>query len=318
MRTHESSTRFLLARRAASLALIAVVAFATQAEAVEILQLKLPSLNLKRRNTCTKVAKLDWYTNYAAACDAARCEKKMLVINFLPNGASAAQRDFEKYLEANAALRKQLDGFVLARIPIDARLGAGRDARKLIDDPAFRHQRRRAGFVILDYQHEGQPYYGHVVSVLPYSSGKYYRWQNSHLAVALHLPAGTVTQRTMVWAVRTHPERPQSTVGKQSPALATAAAKQSAYQARVGVQGHQNWETRFHQVRAVTNAASANEVVAESWPNQDLIDSCIDCVKSWRHSSGHWGAVRKRHRLYGYDIRLGRNGIWYGTGIFAN
>ena len=51
---------------------------------------------------------------------------------------------------------------------------------------------------------------------------------------------------------------------------------------------------------------------------KDLIDSCIDCVASWRHSPGHWGAVRGRHRLFGYDIRRGRNGIWYGTGIFAN
>jgi hypothetical protein len=318
MRTYDVSARTLIARRAAGMALVILVAFASQAEALEIMQLKLPSLHLGRRHTRTTVANLDWYTSYAAACEAARCEKKLLVVNFLPTGKNAAQRDFEKYLEENPAVREKLDGFVLARIPIDARMGIGRNARKLIDDPAFKHQHRRAGFVILDFQHEGKPYYGRVVSVLPYSSGKYYRWENSNLAVALDLPAGTITQRMMVWAVRTHPERPQSTVGTQSTALAEAAAKQSAYQASVGVQGHQNWETRFHQVRAVTNAASANEVVAESWPNQDLIDSCIDCVKSWRHSSGHWGAVRKRHRLYGYDIRLGNNGIWYGTGIFAN
>jgi hypothetical protein len=84
------------------------------------------------------------------------------------------------------------------------------------------------------------------------------------------------------------------------------------------VQGHHHWETRFHQVRFQANAGEAKEVVAESWPDQNLIDSCIDCVASWRHSSGHWRAVRGRHRLFGYDIRRGRNGIWYGTGIFAN
>ena len=58
--------------------------------------------------------------------------------------------------------------------------------------------------------------------------------------------------------------------------------------------------------------------MAESWPDEGLIDACIDCVASWRQSPGHWGAVRQRHRLFGYDIRRGRNGIWYATGLFAD
>jgi hypothetical protein len=68
----------------------------------------------------------------------------------------------------------------------------------------------------------------------------------------------------------------------------------------------------------MVGVGSASEVVAESWPNQTMIDSCLDCVDSWRHSSGHWGAVRRQHRFFAYDIRRGRNGIWYGTGIFAD
>jgi hypothetical protein len=48
-----------------------------------------------------------------------------------------------------------------------------------------------------------------------------------------------------------------------------------------------------------------------------MIDSCVDCVDSWRQSPGHWGAVRARQSRFGYDIRRGRNGIWYGTGILV-
>jgi hypothetical protein len=118
--------------------------------------------------------------------------------------------------------------------------------------------------------------------------------------------------------VRVHPESPASTSGDYHHALADAAAEHSAYQARIQVQGHHRWDTRFHEVRSEAQAHQASEVVAESWPNQTLIDSCIDCVASWRHSPGHWRAVRGRQRLFGYDIRRGRNGIWYGTGIFAN
>ena len=122
----------------------------------------------------------------------------------------------------------------------------------------------------------------------------------------------------MVWAVRIHPEHPRSTDGTMHPELAAGATKQSAYQASIGVQGHHNWETRVHHLVSSTRAHGASEVVAESWPSQGMIDSCIDCVLSWRHSSGHWSAVSGSHTYYGYDIRRGGNGIWYGTGIFAN
>jgi hypothetical protein len=152
--------------------------------------------------------------------------------------------------------------------------------------------------------------------VLPLSNGKYYRWSGEGLATALDLPAGTLSQRTMIWAVRMHPENPQSTQGQFHPRLAAGAAQHASYQASVQVQGHQNFESRFHGLSAAAGS-SVTEVVAESWPNQDLIDSCIDCVASWRHSSGHWSAVRRPNRAYGYDIRRGGNGIWYGTGLFA-
>jgi uncharacterized protein YkwD len=120
----------------------------------------------------------------------------------------------------------------------------------------------------------------------------------------------------MIWAVRIHPERPASTIGSFHPTLASGAAYQSSYQASIGVQGHHNFSARYAGL-AVTGG-EVSEVVAESWPGQNMIDSCIDCVDSWRHSPGHWNGVVRRHRAFGYDIRRGRNGIWYGTGIFSD
>ena len=48
-----------------------------------------------------------------------------------------------------------------------------------------------------------------------------------------------------------------------------------------------------------------------------LMAAALDVVHSWRQSSGHWSAVRSRHAYYGYDMKQGRNGIWYATGIFS-
>ena len=60
------------------------------------------------------------------------------------------------------------------------------------------------------------------------------------------------------------------------------------------------------------------EVVAESWPHENLLDAAVDCVHSWRQSSGHWGAVKRNQPKFAYDMRRGSNGIWYATGIFGN
>jgi len=167
---------------------------------------------------------------------------------------------------------------------------------------------------VVDYAHDG--WHGLVVSILPRTPGKYYRFQPSHVDEVVDLPPASLAQRSMILAVRLHPERPQSTQGTCDPSLCAEAAAHSAHQARIRRQGHHGWETRAPRIAAQAGGGSAQEVCAESWENQDLLDSCVDCVASWRQSPGHWNAVRGLQSAYGYDIRRGSNGIWYATGIF--
>ena len=263
-----------------------------------------------------EIAGVNWRTEYGDAYRAAKQSKRMLLINFVGEGTSA-QQNVERTIAGNASLQQKLSQVVCARLPLDAEIAVNGKPQRLLSAGAFSHLQGGPGFVLIDLKNVGQQYYGQPVNVLPYASGKYYHWQPNHLSVILDLPAGSLTQRTMIWAVRVHPEGPQSTYGEHNPTLASGATHQASYQASVGVQGHQNFETRFHQLSAGSGGA-VSEVVAESWPNQNMIDSCLDCVASWRHSPGHWRGVAGRHRAFGYDIRRGRNGIWYGTGIFAN
>ena len=114
------------------------------------------------------------------------------------------------------------------------------------------------------------------------------------------------------------PRLPASTQGQFNGVLADEANRHSSHQAAILVQGHHNWESRFHRINTrLPSGVLAQEVVAESWPAENLVDACVDCVDSWRHSPGHWEAVRTRHPLFGFDIQRGRNGIWYATGIFG-
>ncbi len=193
----------------------------------------------------------------------------------------------------------------------------------MLSHAAFAELRGGGGVAVIDLEHPNTAYYARVVNVLPMTPGKYYRFQAYHVPVLFGLPEGTLTQRTMVFAVRIHPERPASTSTVAEPVLEDEAASHSNYQARICVQGHHQWDSRFHRIIARLSGrgyqySAPREVVAESWPGQNLIDSCIDCVASWRQSPGHWDAVRSVHTSYAYDIQQGRNGIWYATGIFAN
>jgi hypothetical protein len=261
------------------------------------------------------VAGLEWSGDYARAYRAAKIGKRMLLINFI--GGGHQQASAERYIAANPRLQASLANVERARLPVSTEITVNGKRQRLLSFPAFAEMRGGPGFVLIDLHHEGQSYYGCPVNILPFASGKYYHWRNNHLAVVLDLPPGTLTQRTMIWAVRTHPEGPASTYGVHHPTLARGAAQHSNYQASIGVQGHHNFDSRFGQLSGAAGG-SVSEVVAESWPGQNMIDSCIDCVHSWRQSPGHWRGVARRHRAFGFDIRRGRNGIWYGTGIFAD
>jgi hypothetical protein len=138
------------------------------------------------------------------------------------------------------------------------------------------------------------------------------------MAVILELPPGTLTQRTLIFAVRTHPDKPESAEGNPLPYLYEEAQSHSQHQADIRLQGHHQWETRFHRIAARLDGLLPKEVCAESWPGENIVEAAIDCVHCWRLSDGHWNAVRSAHLAFGYDMKRGSNGIWYATGIFGS
>ena len=243
--------------------------------------------------------------DYAAATEAARQSQAMLLVSVEPTSGNPADIAGQHLESPDVQQQFATSGtpWVFCRVSMQD-TGAG-----IVGDPGLVEMRRGPGVFVVDYAH-GE-FTGRIVSVLPRTPGKYYRFSPSHLDALASLPAGTLTQRSLILAVRMHPENPQSTQGTCDPRLCQEAAAHSAHQASIRKQGHHNWQTRSQRI-----GGGASEVCAESWENQDLIDSCVDCVASWRQSSGHWNAVRSPQAAYGYDIRRGSNGIWYATGIF--
>lgn len=250
--------------------------------------------------------------DYAAATEAARQAQAMLLVSVEPAGGDAADA-VGQWLEQPGVQER----FAATGTPwVFCRLGLHDAGAGLVGDPALREMRRGPGVFVVD--HTPGAYTGRIVSILPRTAGKYYSFSPSHLDALATLPQGSLTQRSLILAVRIHPEHPQSSQGSFEPTLAEAATAHSEHQARIGRQGHHGWQSRSQALAGrVGGSGYPQEVCAESWENQDLLDSCVDCVASWRQSSGHWNAVRSPQSSYGYDIRRGPNGIWYATGIFV-
>jgi hypothetical protein len=241
--------------------------------------------------------------DYAAAGAAAREARAMLLVSIAPGTDGTADAVAEQFASPGVQER-----FARSGVPwVFCRLSRP-DAATLLADPALVEMRGGPGLFVVDHAHD--EWRGRIVSILPRTPGRYYRFEPHHLDELASLPPASLTQRSMILAVRLHPERPRSTEGICDHGLCAAAAAHSAHQARIHRQGHHGWGTRSQQL-----GGAVAEVCAESWEHQDLLDSCVDCVASWRQSSGHWRTVSGSHAAYGYDIRRGTNGIWYATGI---
>lgn len=266
---------------------------------------------------------LFWHDDYGQARQAAEREGKLLFILFHEEGKNPARDAFLENALPEALTSQRLERFVFAQVPMDAPLdpkesgdamSVGKSGR-IIDHPSFQHMLGRQGIAIVDLSDAKSKHFGNVISEFPFSAGKYYT--AGALATILDLPPGSLTQRTLVYAVRRHGERPKSTHGQHSPLLMAEAGGHSSYQASIGVQGHQNFDGRANRVMGAVGGM-VKEVVAESWPGQTLVEAAHECIASWRQSSGHWAGVAGRHTYYGYDMKRGANGVWYATGLFAN
>ncbi|MEN6457799.1 MAG: thioredoxin family protein [Thermoguttaceae bacterium] len=257
-----------------------------------------------------------WLDNYGRAMAEAEKQGRMLLIDFFdPQGDDACRR-FESETLSDPQVRKQLRRYVCLRLPVSAKIKMrGKDA-VLLEQDAFEEMHGKPGIAVVDFRSRRAPLRGAVVSMFPITDRLDY--SPEQMAVILDLPRGTLTQRTLIFAVRTHPEKPASTDGEPLPDLLEEAESHSQYQASIQVQGHHFWDTRFGRIIArLPGGLGAREVCAESWPGDNLVEAAVECVRSWRQSSGHWNAVSSEHPFFGYDMKRGQNGVWYATGIFG-
>lgn len=257
---------------------------------------------------------LTWQADYLQAVETARETKTLLLVWFADEKKEAENEKFAASVLDAAEVRPLLAEMTLARISTTAAIKEKGKELKLLEHATLKELLGGPGLAMIDFRDAKQKFQFHVVSIYPFRRGEI---TLPKFKVLCELPAGTLTQRTLMFAVRTHPAKPASAWSPHSSYLTTEAEKHSVHQASINLQGHHNWEARFHQINAGLGAGGAKEVCAESWPGQTLLDAAEECVHSWSQSSGHWASVSAKHAYFGYDMKRGTNGVWYATGIFG-
>ncbi|MGY8767429.1 MAG: hypothetical protein ACKVH8_03200 [Pirellulales bacterium] len=257
-----------------------------------------------------------WHSSYSKAVKSAKQHKKSLLLLFYNPNKEATLQQFENQILIDADIHAKLKSYVLAKLSTDSSLIIDGEETRLLDHDSFSYLYQDHGIAVIDYTDSETENYGRVVSAFPFRDNRTRSIQETK--TILDLPPGSLTQRTLIYAVRMHSDQPKSTGGLMRKLLSKATQNHSQLQANMTLQGHHSWESRFHEISSELPAELVpTEVCAESWPGQNLEDAAIEFVRSWRHSSGHWSAVSDENVYYGYDMKRGNNGTWYATGIFA-
>ncbi|HMP03295.1 MAG TPA: hypothetical protein PKD86_15280 [Gemmatales bacterium] len=261
---------------------------------------------------------MTWHQDYNSAVNLAKEQKKDLLVCF------HADDVLDHLFASETVSRKLMTDYVCLRVPVDYKVGD----QDLLSHAAFSEMMGKPGVAILSLHDESLPHHREVISVHPLVSSRYSwvpKFGPEQLAIVLDLPrTATLTQRSMLYGLHVHPERPGSIRGTWQPAFVGHAQRHSARQAAMRHQHHANLIAALAQLKSESGMGLYNgsEVVAESWGmvvgGENVLEASFSCIDAWRHSSGHWGAVMRHHRFFGYDIARGANGTWYATGIYAD
>ena len=273
---------------------------------------------------------IDWETDYGYAMETAKLASRFLLIYLcadeeseIPASLAALPvvsgcRKFDTIVLDDGFVRSRLSRYVLLKLPMDAKITDEEGMETTIYSlPGFEHLVGHPGLIVIDFESRDKPYYREVVGILPFLQGMSPTAEQTE--TFLDLPPGTLTQRTLTYAVRVHPSQPLSANGKPAPAVMRAATDHAVFQAERGILGHHNFGARSYQTKiALGESGSPSEICAQTQSGLGLFEGAIAAMRAWRYSSGHWSIARKFHRYYGYDMVRGKNGAWYAVGFFIN
>lgn len=250
------------------------------------------------------VPDVHWHDDYLEARKIAEQGQKMLLI---------AIDSGEKRFRPKSPSVPLLHGYVCVRQTPDARYSCRKGVvRRLFEFLDFRPMREKPGVVVYDFTDKSKPYYGKVVSVMPYrylgpNPGNRVFSEVEREQELLLLEPETLTRRTLTWAIRVSKghganTRLRSADGAPCETRMAGALRNSVLMTSHGVGHH-------------AGGLMGGEI-ASPGPGEDIVDGALNMVRIWSTSPPHYGMMVRFHRRFGYDMAASNSNHWYGTGRF--
>src|SRR5262249_50266562 len=133
-------------------------------------------------------------------------QQKFVLLWFFQSEDRAENDRFERDVLQRPEIASAIEQRCVAvKLPTNASVESRDEQIALLDHPAFAELNHAAGLALIDMTDEASPLHRQVVSVYPFTQSQI---STAKLSILLDLPRGTLTQRTLIFAVRTHPELP--------------------------------------------------------------------------------------------------------------
>lgn len=265
---------------------------------------------------------LTWHNDYLAAYVEASQEKRYLLMLFRDAGFGG-----EPLAPTDAvfapSMRPMLEQFSRVELPLNAAMpilsDKNDDSQKnglpnlLLKHRSFRHLGSQPGIAVVDLTDPSSPNHARVVTVLPMpQSGQF---QDDTLTLALNLPKGAISQRTLLFAIRNTIPDSSLSMREFNSTLAELAHRNSRYMANAGQVGSFDQETRKQRIdQEFGPQAELKQLVFATESETTIHDAALQAVTSWIETSESFDVLDAPATAMGMDMfQNSESGRWFVT-----
>lgn len=265
---------------------------------------------------------LSWHNDYLAAYVEASQEKRYLLMLFRENVVGGEPLSSADKIFA-PSMRPMLEQFSRVELPLNAAMpnlsGKNNDSPQndlpnlLLKHRSFRHLGMQQGIAVVDLTDPASPNHARVVSVLPLPEGG--QFNGDDLMLALNLPKGAISQRTLLFAIRSTVPDSSLSMREFSPALIELAHRNSRYMANAGQTGSFDQENRQRKIEEKFGPqAELKELVFATKSEATIHDAALQAVTSWISNSESFEILDSPATAMGMDMfQDSESGRWYVT-----
>ncbi|MDA1160233.1 MAG: hypothetical protein O2983_11535, partial [Planctomycetota bacterium] len=165
----------------------------------------------------------------------------------------------------------------------------------------------------VDLTDPASPNHARVVSVLPLQENG--QFNNADLMLALNLPQGAISQRTLLFAIRSTVPDSSLSMREFSPTLIELAHRNSRYMANSGQVGSFDRENRAQQIeKEFGPQARLKELVFATEAETGIQDAALQAVTSWISNSESFDILDSPARAMGMEMfQNSESGRWFVT-----